>query len=135
MADYKSVASWSGGEGGGGVAAGHVTFPISIVPDGIANPSEFAPAAVTMKAIKVWGTPKPVTAGTYTLAVTGAGNNLLAAATFDLTSIDDDTLTDVPLTLTLEDRELAEYAEIEVTVTSDNIDLAASSLKVFGYWE
>lgn len=65
--------------------------------------------------------------GTYTLAVTGAGNNLLASATFDLETLVGDTATALSLTATTADLTLPAGSVISIAAVSDNADLTGHS--------
>jgi len=90
----------------------------------------WAPFALTVTGIAVYMFTPGVTAGTYTAAFAGAGNNLLAAATFDLTSLVAGTLTALPLTGVSADLALAADALVTGTFASNNGDLTGAGL----YW-
>lgn len=79
-----------------------------------------ATAAITIAAIKAIAETKGTGTGPCTLAITGAGNNLLGAATFDLKSLTDDTVEDLTLTGTTSNLSLAAGDVIKITVTSGN---------------
>lgn len=96
----------------------------ALAAGGTLNERFFAPAPLRVLQVQVFCTGAPVTAGTYTLAVTGGGNNLLGAATFDLTTLPPNVLTNVPLTATLADLLLAKDALLLAAVASNNGDLA-----------
>lgn len=94
----------------------------------------FAPYPCVLKSIRLWAITVPVTAGTYTFAITGGGTNLLAAATFDLTSLTADTLESLVLAVAA-NLILAANAEIEVAIVSNNADLAIDTLRMFVDWD
>jgi hypothetical protein len=84
--------------------------------------------AIRITAIFAYAETAPTTAGSYDLFVTGAGNNLLADPSFDLTSLDDDDYTSIPLTDTPEHLELDARALTRFIAASDNGDLAGSGI-------
>ena len=67
-------------------------------------------------------------AGTYVFTADGAGNNLLAAANFDLESLTSDTLETVPLTATAADLLLSAGDKLSFAFTSDNADLTGAGM-------
>jgi hypothetical protein len=79
---------------------------------------------VTVTAIQLWADVAPTTAGTYTFAADGGGSNLLDAATFDLTTLVGDTLTNMTLTGVAADLQLSTDEKVTLTFASNNVDLA-----------
>lgn len=80
--------------------------------------------AITVTSIQVGFLTKPTSAGgTYTLAASGAGNNLFNANTYDLEGLVSDTLTAVTLTAVGANLTLAAGSTITFTMTSNNTDL------------
>ncbi|MGE0229450.1 MAG: hypothetical protein AB7U23_13185 [Dehalococcoidia bacterium] len=75
-----------------------------------------------IKVVAIGGT--PTSAGTYTLAVTGAGNNLLGSATFDLKTLSSGVVTTVPLTATTGHKSLAAGSVLGIEAVSNNADLS-----------
>ena len=102
--------------------------------NGTASVTLKAPAwagdGVTVGGIKLWAQAAPTTAGTYTIAITGGGNNLLATATFDLTGLTAVTVEPLTLTATTAHLDLDPGDDIVITVTSDNGDLAGGDFFV-----
>lgn len=91
--------------------------------------TDFRPAqAITITAIYLYALTAPTTAGTYTLAVAGAGNNLLGAATFSLPTLVDNTYTSMALTGTTANLDIAANALVRFTFASNNGDLAGSGI-------
>lgn len=86
------------------------------------------PADLTILKAKAYIQTAATTAGVYTLAVDGAGNNVLGAATFDLTSLVAATPTDLTLTSTAADLDLDEDDVVTLSVVSDNADLTGGGL-------
>lgn len=107
------------------LAAGTDTInaTIDIAPDATEGWVGIAPAC-TITGIKIvsYGG-APTTAGTYTIAIAGAGNNLLAAATFDLKTLASGTVTALDLTATSGNLTLAADSLLTATVVSNNADL------------
>jgi hypothetical protein len=120
----------SGGPSPGGGAM-EISRPILITPGETITETWNAPQDCTVTGILVRATTAPVSAtGTYTLAVTGGGNNLLAAATFNLESLVSGTATPLTLTGTVADRDLDEGDLVEFTFTSSEPDLTGTDLTV-----
>lgn len=105
-------------------------FAMAVVPDDIVHSLWFAPYNSEVLEIKVYGATTPTTVGTYTLAVEDmtATNNLLSAATFDMTSLVPETLTDLALTATTANLTLPKGTRVRFRLVSDNADLAASGI-------
>ena len=81
----------------------------------------------TIAAIELLAQTKPASAGgTYLLTVTGAGNNLLVAATFDLETLTAVTVETLVLTGTAADLNLDPGDSVVITATSNNEDLATA---------
>ena len=122
-------ATVGGGGGGGGEAgADEYRYPLLLLPADDVTEIDWAHADLTVVKIQAYATTPPVTAGTYTLAITAAGNNVLAAATFDMTSLAAGVVTDLALTGTAAFLDLLEDDVIEVVLTSDNADLTGDGL-------
>ena len=92
------------------------------------------PRDVTISAIHLYALTAPTTVGTYTFAAAGDGNNLLSAATFDLTSLVNDTLTAMTLTLTTADLNIDALDLVRFTFASNNPDLAGSGILLVVEW-
>jgi hypothetical protein len=92
----------------------------------------FAPYDLTVVGAKVYCATGASTAGVYTLAIEDIdnANNLLAAATFDLTppSLPVATLTTLTLTGTVADLDLPEGTRVRCRFVSDNGDLLAAGM-------
>jgi hypothetical protein len=73
--------------------------------------------------IWLWAPVAPSTAGTYTLSLSNGGNNMLAAANFDLTSLVAGTITSLTLTGTSADLEFTNVSSFVATSSSNNADL------------
>lgn len=81
---------------------------------------------ITVTGVVVWAKSKRTSAGgAYTLAIAGAGNNILSAATYDLEGITNAVLASVGLSATPAHLNLDPGDDLVVTVTSDNADLTA----------
>jgi len=92
------------------------------------------PRDITISAIRLYALTAPTTVGTYTFAAEGDGNNLLNAATFDLTSLVNDTLTAMTLTLTTADLNIDANDLVRFTFASNNPDLAGSGILLLVDW-
>jgi hypothetical protein len=104
---------------------------VAIAPNDTSIIKWFAPQDLTITAIKVYGQTIPLsTAGTYTLAADGAGNNLISAATFDLETLSAATLTTMTLTATTADLDLTAGDVFTFSFVSDNADLTATGLYI-----
>ena len=105
-------------------------FEMSVFPNNTVNHIMFAPYDMQILAIKVYGQVSPTTAGVYTLAVEDldGSNNLLSAATFDMTSLSAATLTTMSLTGTGANLQVPEGTALRFQLVSDNADLVASGL-------
>lgn len=108
------------------------TIPLAVSPSNIVEHLYFAPYALTLVGIKIYAETTPTTAGVYTLAVedADASNNLLAAATEDMTGLSAATLTTLTLTATTANLDLPVGTRIKVTLVSDNGDLVATGLYI-----
>lgn len=118
--------------GGGSAPNDDAQWEMTIFPNNVINTYWFAPYNCTVVGVKVYGHTSPTTSGVYTLAVedlTGA-NNLLAAATFDMTSLAAATLTSLSLTGTTANLDLPEGTRVRFQLVSDNGDLVASGIFV-----
>ena len=84
-ATTRTVPESSAGGGAiAGVGATSFDTDVAIVPNDTLILRWFAPGAITVTAIKLYAQTAPVSvAGTYLFDITGAGNNLLGAATSD----------------------------------------------------
>lgn len=106
------------------------TMPVTVFPGNDVEPLFWAPYDLIVTGIKVNAETTPVTAGVYTFAVVDddASNNLLAAATADLTALAPATLTSLALTATTANLSLAKGTRIKFSFVSDNFDLAATGV-------
>ena len=121
------------GSGGGGSAPDDdAQFEMTVFPANTISTMWFSPYNCEVVGVKVYGHTSPATAGVYTLAVEDAdnSNNLLAAATFDMTGLVATTLTSMALTGTAADLLLAAGTRVRFQLVSDNGDLAASGVYV-----
>ena len=109
---------------------GHYTTDLVIAPNQTSTHFFFAPSDITIIGVKVYADATPTTAGTYTLAVADAdlANNLLTAATEDMTALVAATLTTLTLTGTAANLDVVEGTKISFTLVSDNADLVATSV-------
>jgi hypothetical protein len=116
--------------GGGSAPNDNEQFEVTIFPANTINTLWFAPYNCEVVAVKVYGQTTPTTAGVYTLAVEDidGSNNLLNAATFDLTSLTAATLTSLTLTGTAANLLLSTGTRVRFQFVSDNGDLVASGL-------
>ena len=105
-------------------------FEMTVFPNNTINTLFFAPYNLQLVEVLVYGQTTPTTAGVYTLAVEDIdnSNNLLGAATFDMTSLAAATLTTLTLTGTAGDLLLAKGTRIRLQLVSDNADLVASGV-------
>lgn len=101
---------------------------VAVVANSTLSLTWHASVPIRVQGIALRAMTPPVTAGTYTFAATGAGNNLLSAATFNLTTLVADTLTPIPLTNTLANRSLAANAKVQFDFVSNNLDLTGAGL-------
>lgn len=122
--------AWTNIGGGGSVPDDDHQFEVTVFPANTINSLWFAPYDCEVVGIRVYGQTSPSTAGVYTLAVEDidASNNLLSAATFDITSLTAATLTPVPLTGTGADLLLPAGTRVRFQFVSDNGDLVAAGL-------
>lgn len=119
---------------GGAGSLAQVSFDsdVEIVPNDTLHVLWFAPAALTITAIKLYFRTAPVSAaGTYLFTATGAGNNLLGAASYSIEQfpagiIVAATLTNVALTGTAADLTLAEGDVVDLSFISNNPDLTGA---------
>ena len=103
---------------------------VTVFPANTINTLFFPPYDCTVTDIKVYGEVTPTTAGVYTLAVeeVSSSNNLLGAATFDLTGLPPTTLVSAALTGIPANLQLTEGSPVQLQFVSDNADLVASGL-------
>ena len=107
-------------------------FEMTVSPANTINTNWFAPYNCEVVGLRVFGEVSPTTAGVYTLQVVDVdnANNLLAAATFDMTSLAVATLTTLTLTGTAADLLLPVGTRVRFQLVSDNGDLVASGVYV-----
>lgn len=98
--------------------------PIPVVANTELKARDWVWSAMTVTRIDVLLLDAVVTAGAYTLAISGAGNNLLSLATVNLLGLVPGTVTELPLTGTALDLQLLDKDPIVITVNSDNADLS-----------
>lgn len=99
-------------------------------PGNTINESVWFPTDVRIWGVQCYAVDAPTTAGTYTLAVISGGNQLLSPATFDLTTLVDGVVSDVVLTATTANLELAAKTPMLVTVNSTLGDLTGVGLVI-----
>ncbi len=105
------------------------TSPVDIDPADTIHLMWFPAAPITVTAINLYAVTSPNSAGgTYLFSITGAGNNLISAATFDIESLVNVTLTPMTLTLTVADLDLAAGATVDFSFASNNADLTGAGL-------
>jgi hypothetical protein len=106
------------------------TRSIAVSPSNTVNEYFFAPYALTIVGVRAYCHSGVTTAGAYTLAVEDidGSNNLLSAATFDLTALVAATLTTVGLTATGADLDLVAGTRVRCQFISDNADLVAEGV-------
>jgi hypothetical protein len=109
-------------------------FEMAVSPGNTINTYFFAPYNITIVAVKVYCHAGATTAGVYTLAVEDidGANNLLSAATEDMTTatLPAATLTPLALTGTAANLDLATGTRVRLQLVSDNGDLVASGVYV-----
>lgn len=124
---------------GGAGSLDQISFDsdVEIVPNDTTHVLWFAPAALTITAIKLYYQVAGASvAGTYLFTATGAGNNLLAAANYNLESMVNATLTSsqttpaLALTGTAADLTLAEGDVVDLSFVSNNADLTGEGAYV-----
>jgi hypothetical protein len=102
------------------------------VPNSTASLSITAPFALTVTSLSIWAPVAPVSAaGTYLLTATkNGGNNLLAAANYDLETLVAGTIDTAAITATVADYTLAAADTIDLVATSNHTDLADGTFYV-----
>jgi len=107
-------------------------FEVTVFPNNTINTLFFAPYNCTIVGINAYCESGATTAGVYTLADEDidATNNLLSAATFDMTTpnLPAATVTPVTLTGTTANLDLAAGTRVRFQLASDNADLVASGV-------
>lgn len=90
--------------------------------------TSWSPSDITVTGFKAHCTGAPTSAGgTYLLTATVGGNNLFAAANFDLETLVAGTVTNIPLTATTANLDLEADDKIVITATSNNADLTGGA--------
>jgi hypothetical protein len=105
-------------------------FEMSVSPANTVNTLWFAPYNCEIVQIRAYAQTSPTTAGVYTLAVEDIDNtnNLLSAATFDMTGLVSATITDLTLTGTPANLLLNKGTRVRLQLVSDNGDLVAAGV-------
>lgn len=107
------------------------TLSVPVTPNVTTTLLWFAPVGLTVVALYLWATTAPASAaGDYTFAATGAGNNLLSAATFDLETLVSGVRSSPGLTATTANLTLAAAAKVQFDFVSNNVDLTGANLFV-----
>jgi hypothetical protein len=128
----RNIGGGGSGGGGGGTGAGvdSIHVGVLLLPADTVKETEWAPGNLTVVKVQAFADTPPVTAGFYRLYVTGAGNNLLSAAFFDMESLVAGTITDIALTGTIANLDLLTDDEVEIRLESDNADLTGTGIWV-----
>lgn len=123
---------WTSIGAGGAAPDDSYTMDVVVSPNNTVTNFFFAPYNLTLVKAKVYAHVAPTTAGTYTLTLTDedAANNLLAAASFDMTSLVAQTLTTLTLTGTTANLDMSEGTRIKYSLASDNGDLVAGGVYI-----
>lgn len=118
--------------GSGGAPDDQYMMDVVVSPNNTVSNFFFAPYDLTLVKAKVYAHILPTTTGNYTLALTddSTATNLLAAATFDMTSLVAQTLTPLTLTPTTGNLDMPEGTRIKYSMASDNGDLVAGGVYV-----
>lgn len=116
---------------------GHGSFVFRVAEEsgGVVEISRELTDAITVEGIAAYCATKRTSAsGGYVLRVTGGGNNLLAAASFDLEGLTAGELGAASLTATAAHLDLGPDDAIEIEVESDEDDLTEGDLVVEVLW-